>query len=403
MPNTNSAFSSIIASVLSSSSPAAGSAEAAVASVISANATTQAPSGTALENLNQWEQACYKAVSRYRNWLTHNMILFLTDFLNSDKGNGDIKEISGGLVDHMAEHALGNLAAHGVVHIAADTGGHMIVKLFLEKGTAAVLGGVAGFVIDVVIESTIGGFFEKIKTTQLVGYTAGQIDALVTGVVNPIADEKQQQILKTMQDLRTDLIKDPPSAEQWTDIRMGAAIASFELSGVLPNEKDERLYRLMALIDDVYGRESVPAEQDPPIVPPTGEHVITFTMQHTEVKTGQTSIDVPEDNGTLLVLFRGYDGFNDDGEFGEVDIESPAAPAAWTRPRPPRDYNVLLYLTGSAFDTTIGVPRVYRVGFQEYGVWFNLAKGVYHLTIQRGDDHIVALCGEGKYWVKTGL
>jgi hypothetical protein len=399
MSDPASAYQAIIASVFSTSpvSPT----EAALAGVIQRNASTQAPPSSALEMLNKWEQECYGALSRYRNWLTHNMILFLTDFLNSDKGNKEIKEITGGFVDHMAEHALGNLAAHPVVDIAAEGGGHQIAKLFLERGTARVLGGIAGFVIEIVVETALAKLFDTTK--QLVSYTSNQIDGLVTGAVNPTVDAKQQVLLKAMQDLRSDLLTDPPSADQWTDIKLGLAVAMLDVAGTLRDEKDERLYRLVALIDDVFSRPTVPAEQDSPVVLPTADHDVAFTMQHTEVKTGQTSIDVPDDNGTLVVRFRAYDCFNDDGEFGEVDIESPDAPHSWTTPRPPRDYHVLVYQTGTAMDTTIGVPRVYRVGFEEYGVWFNLAKGIYHLTLQRGDDHPVALCGEGKYWVKTGL
>jgi len=53
-------------------------------------------------------------------------------------------------------------------------------------------------------------------------------------------------------------------------------------------------------------------------------------------------------------------------------------------------------------DSTVGVTRVFHVGKEEYGVWFNLPTDVYHVTVQRADDHPVALCAAGTYWVKTG-
>jgi len=397
------AFDPAIASVQSSSPPAAGSVDEAFDNLIRKNASTQAPPSTAIEALNKWEQACYRAIGRYRNWLTHNMILFLADYLNSPQGSSGIEKIRGGFAEHFAEHALGNLASHTVVKIGEETGGHLIAKLFLEKGAAKVLGGVVGFVIEVVVEAVIGDLVNKAKAKEIVGYTAAQVDALVTGVVNPIADRRLGEVTKAMQDLRDDLAKDSPSAEQWSLIKADAIIATFEVDGVLLDEHDEHLYRQMALMADVYSRTSVPAEDASPVTLSGAGDDIGFTMQHAEVKTGQTSINVLGDGGTVVVRLRAYDCVEFDDGFSPVDINGPDASPSWKTPPPPREYDVRLYQTGTLSDSNVGVPRVYHVGKEEYGVWYNLPIGVYHVMAERGDDHIVALGAEGKYWLNTDL
>jgi hypothetical protein len=54
------------------------------------------------------------------------------------------------------------------------------------------------------------------------------------------------------------------------------------------------------------------------------------------------------------------------------------------------------------FDTTAGVPRVFAVNQEQYGAWYGLKKGVYHIRVWRSEDHPGALCGSGKYWVTSG-
>jgi hypothetical protein len=166
---------------------------------------------------------------------------------------------------------------------------------------------------------------------------------------------------------------------------------------------DERLYRLMALVAGIYGRSSAPAEDRPTVTFAGPGTAIGFTMQHREVRTGQTAIDVPEDGGTLLLSLRGFDAVEYDDGFSPVDIHGPDASPSWKTLPPPRDYDVQLYQAGTVSDADVSVPRVFAVGKEQHGAWYNLPKGRYHVVARRSDDHIVALCAEGRFWVKTGL
>ena len=402
MPDFSSVYRQIIASVLSSEPAEPDSPEAAFGQVIEGSTAAWGTPESALKALNQWEQECYAALARYRNLFTHNMILFLADDLNSS--GGGLEKITGGFAHHLADHAVANLGAIGVEKIGEHTGGHLVAKYLLQKGTARVFGGIVGFVIGVVVETAIAHLLQKTK--ELVDHTAQQIDGLVTQVVNPVVDREQRDVTVAVQRLRDDLTKESLSADELKVIRLDLIIATSKLKALWPDPNDEHDYRLMALMANVYSRTSVPAELSAPITLTGAGNDIGFTMAAAEVKTGQTSINVTGNGGIVVVRFRAYDCVNDDGEYSEVDIYASDAPAIWKSFPPPREYSVLLYqiTVPGVVEPTVGVPRVFDVGVEQYGVWFNLPAGVYYVTAQRSDPNPnVSLCAKGKYWVKTAL
>jgi hypothetical protein len=400
MLKPDSVFGPIISSVMSSAPAGAGSVEAAFSQVILANATTQAPSSRAMAAIDAWELAEQRALGRYRNWLTHNMILFLVDVLNSPQGGAGLERIKGGFGQNVAEQALGNLASMAAVKIGPEPGTKLIAKWLLEKGTARVLGGIVAFVVGAIVEAVFGDLLDK--TDQIVDYTADQIDTLVTAGVNPVVNANQEAVTKAIQELRADFMTANLSVPEWQIIQIDATLALSQVSVVVLDEDDEYLYRQMALRAEVYSRHEVPAETTPPIAPAGTGHDIGFRMQQALVKTEQTSIDVAEDGSTLILRLRGYDCIVDEDGFGPVDINAPDTPSHWKHPWPAREYAVQLYQKGTVVDSDVGVDRIFQVGQEEYGIWYNLPKGVYHVSVGRSSPHPVALCGDGKYWVQKG-
>jgi Domain of unknown function (DUF4157) len=349
--------------------------------------------------LNEWELAENRAINRYRNWLTHNMILFLSDVLQSGKGGAAIEKIKGGFAQNFAEQSLGNLGSLAGVEIGARVGGRQLAKLFLSLRTAKIFGGAVGFVVGAIIEALIGDLLDK--TNEIIKATAEQMDKLVTGLVNPIVNSKQEEITSAIQGLRDDILITSMSSQEWRHISNEIDTATDQIGQIFQDEGEESLYRQLALVSDVFSGKSVQAEEKSPVTLGNDQHDFQFRMEHTVVKTGQTSIIVTRDKGTVVVRSHGYDCLkDDDGSFFPVDIQGPDASPAWKVVPPPREYHIQLYQSGIISDSDIGVPRTFRVGKDEYGVWYNLAKGTYHLEAMRGDDHIVGLCAEGSYWVQ---
>ena len=400
MADTDLKLGQIATSIFSATPPKPGTADAAFADVIGNNATTQAPPQSPFEALNRWEDASDRALSRYRNWLTANMIKWLADWIRAPAEARALAGIKGTFAQHVAEHAVAGL---GVVpiEIGVQVGEHVIARLFLEKGAARVLGGIAGFVITTLVETAILGMLDK--TGQVIGYTADQISELVTGVVNPIVDSRQRDVRTALQKLRADLVKEQIPESEWRTLRAETVDAIRVLDESQKDAGDLRLYRMMALMSGVYQGASVTAEETSPVTLPPDPHDVTFTMQHTQVKTGQTEINVATAGGLIVVRFHGYDCIERDGAFVGVDATGPEAPTAWKTPPPPREYYVTLYQKGTISDTDVSVARAYHVGKDEYGVWFNLPPGSYYLRIERSDDHIVALAADGQYWAKSDL
>jgi hypothetical protein len=352
--------------------------------------------------LDGWERAVDETIDRYRDWLSHNMIRFLADVLQSDKGSEALAALHSSFVTSVAEEAVGNVASLGAVKLGARFGGRQLARLFLELRHARVLGGIVGFIVGAIVEALVGDLFDK--TAEIIKTTAEQVDKLVIGVVNPIVNAKEAFIREEVQDLRVSLIKQDLPAPDWerlaSEIRAATELAQQAFRAV----GDESLYRQLALSTGVYTGREVVAEQKPPVKLPAVEQEFGFTMQHRVVETGATAISVPNDRGTVVIRSKAIDCFQgeDVGKYDPIDISGPAASPAWKLTPPPRSYRIELYQAGVILDTTVSVPRVFGVNQEQYGVWYGLKKGVYHIRVWRSDDHPVALCGTGKYWVTSG-
>lgn len=205
--------------------------------------------------LNDWELARIQAINRYRDWLTHNMILLLSDVLRSGKGSTAIDKIKGSFAQNVAEQALGNLGALAAVEIGARIGGQKLTRLFLSLRTAKVFGGVVSFVVGAIIEALIGDLLDK--TNEIIKSTAEQMDELVTGVVNPIVDSKQGEMTKAIQDLRDGFGEKSMLVKEWLDTTKQIKKATDQVNQIFLNKKDEFLYRQLALISDVYSGKSL--------------------------------------------------------------------------------------------------------------------------------------------------
>jgi hypothetical protein len=344
----------------------------------------------AIEGLDKWELACNRAISRYRDLLTHNLILFLADVLTSGKGSAAIDKIKGGFIQNATEQALGNLVAMGGVVIGAHAGGRAFAKLFLAARTGKVLGGFVSFIIGAIIEAVVGDLLDK--SNEIIQATASQVDQLVTKVVNPAVNSKQQEFTRETQTLRSGFLSSGLTVQELSQATAEINSAIVQIESAFTDTNDEYLYRQLALAADVYSRRIAPAENKPPVSVPGDGNDIEFKMQHRLVKTGRTAISVVRDGATVVIRCRAEDCIEDEGVF------SPA----WMALPPPRNYYLQLYQGGFFSDTDIGVPREFHVEKEEYGVWYNLKRGTYHLMAWRVDDHPVAVCAEGKYWIAPG-
>jgi hypothetical protein len=367
-----------------------------------ATAITTGTKDDTVTALDRWERTVDQTMGRYRDWLSHNMIRFLADVLQSDKASEALTALHSSFVTGVAEEAAGNVASLGAVELGARFGGRQLARLFLELRHARVLGGIVGFIVGAIVEKLVSDLFDK--TAEIIRTTAEQVDKLVTGVVNPIVNANEAVIREEVQELRVSLIKQDLAAAGWerlaSEIRAATALAEQAFRDV----SDESLYRQLALSTGVYTGREVAAEQKRPVKLPAVEREFGFTMQHRVVETGTTAISVPNDGGTVVIRCKAIDCFQweDDGGYDPVDIGDPEAVPAWKLTPPPRSYRIELYQTGMIFDTTAGVPRVFAVNQEQYGAWYGLKKGVYHIRVWRSDDHPVALCGSGKYWVTSG-
>ena len=353
-----------------------------------------------LTAINTWERALQGALNRYRNWLTHNLIMFLSDVLRSGRGRAAMAAVDVSFGRNVAEQALGNLGALTAVEIGARYGGRQLARLFLSQRTARVLGGVVGFVVGSIIEALIGSLLDR--SNEVIRSTAERMDTLVTGVVNPIVNARQAEMTQAVQDLRDRLRKETMSDQDWQRLTYEVLKARTEVAQKFLKETDEYLYRQLALVADVYSGSSVPAEEGSPVKPGAVEQDLAFTMQHQVVKTGRTGILASSPRSDLVVRCRGYDCLRQqDGTFAPVDINGPHASPSWRMSPPPRSYAIQLYRSGTLVDREIGVPRTFNVGREQTAVWYNLPKGTYRIRVWRSSAHVVALAGEARYSVST--
>jgi hypothetical protein len=358
------------------------------------NKASAAARRESLNAIDNWEMEGNRAIGRYRNWLTHNMILFLGDLLSSGKGATAIDDMKGPFVKNVIQTMVGDAGSTIVKLAGARFGGQQLAKLFLTAGAAKWLGGIVGFVIGAIAETLIGELLDQ--TNEIIRATAGQIDALVTRVLNPIVDAKQQEMTAQLQELRTSLLGEGVTESEWRRAAREVAQSTDEVSRLFRDPGEESLYRQLSLRADVCSKTSVPAEEKSPLA--VGfEQDFHIRMQHRMVKTGETSILVFRDHGTVVVRSRGYDCMMDEDGAGPVDLKDPGGSPSWKQIPPPREYYLQLYQTGLVSESDVGVPREFHVGKEETGIWYNLPKGTYHLEAWRSDDHPVALCAEGTY------
>jgi hypothetical protein len=351
--------------------------------------------------LNNWELASGEALARYRNWLTHNMTMFMADVLKSGKGSAAIEKVKGGFAQNVGEQAAGNLGAMVVVEAGARAGARDLARLFLALRTARAFGGVVTFVAGAIVEALIGDLLDK--SDEIIQTTAEHMDQVVTKVVNPRVNAEQKTLTMNIQQLRARLATETMSVKEWTHVLEQINQAVTDVGKVFRDEHDEYLYRQLGLMAGVYSKSSVRAE-DRPVMPAKTEHALKFTMLHRVVKTGNTTISVGADKMTVLVRLRAHDCVEDEDDGAvPIDLKDPDGPPAFKLLPPPSRYGIQLYQSGFWSDKDIGKPRDFPVGREGFAVWYNVPKGDYHLLVYRGDDHPVGVCAEGAYSVEAPL
>ena len=354
---------------------------------------TTAAKQLALLGLDNWEQAGGREVARYRIWLTRNLGRFLGDLLSSEKGEAVFSKIKGGFAEGVLNEAVGNIVSSGAISLAGKYGGQKLIRLFFELRHAKVLGGIIGFIAGSIIESVVGDLLDR--TNEVIRTTAGQVVAYITNVVNPRADERQQQLTLMVQEIRRGL-----SAAELSEAEWAAYAHQFDEGTRMANAAmlaldDLSLYRQLALMADVYSGASIAAENHPPIAGPrTGKH-FTFSMQHAQVETKNTEIVVASDGANLLIECEAHHCLRDeDGEFYQVDVNGPDASPSWKGMK--STYYVELVSDRLIGTQTHGPSREFSEGMRQYAAWYGLSRGTYWLRIARGYTHIVALCGDGE-------
>lgn len=355
---------------------------------------------TAFQSINKWELSSGAAIDRYRNWLSHNMILFITDVLISGKGNTAIDAIKGDFTESVMSQVPGNLSSLAVVDLGVKNAGKQFAKYFIVARGAKILGGIISFVIGSIVEALVGELLDK--TNEIVKATSGQIDTLITTLVNPIANNKQKALTGAVQSLRDQLLSENITTLESLAIAGQITESINDVDKAFLNQNDESLYRQLALKADVYSKDFVPAEEKAPVKLGGNEKDIAFTMQHRVVDTGQTVFDVFANKGTFVLKLKSYNCINEDG-YSPIDLKSPDTPNSFKQYPPADEFFVTLSQRSTGLfssDSQIGVSRKFNVGREEYGTWYNLPKGSYKITIFRVDRHPVALCAAGKYWIQ---
>lgn len=350
--------------------------------------------------LDDCEVALDGFFARYRKWLTHNMIAFVGDVSKSGKADKAMASVNSGFGEGVLKEAVVNAISLGAIELGTEYGGKQFAKYFLTIRAAKVVGGVFSFIVGAILEYLVGGLFDN--TAAIIQATGDRIDALVNGTLNPVVDGKLNSVRKSIQQSRNDFAKLALAHSAWEAEKKDILELTKAAGQALPDVNDFSLYRKAALMAKVFSGGTVVAEDKAPGKMTSAGGSLGFVIQHKELKKpGQTKIVVVKDNSKVVLRLRSFDCLKDEsGEVDPVDIKTDG-PNAWRNTPPASEYLVELYQPGFFVDSTISIPRVFQVGKEQYGIWYNVPTGTYFVYIWGRLYHPVALCGTGQYWVEA--
>jgi len=357
------------------------------------------------DSITSVEETLDEAISRLRNWLTHNLSLFLTDVMMSDNGNALETLRSDGFGSALLRTMIGDAFAVGGTLAGSYGGGRKLIRFFLVLRTARVFGGVIGFIVSSIIETIVASFFDR--TNQILSESAESIRELVIMVINPGVDSIGRELRGEFRTLRDRIRELDEPVNFWRELRTALGQVEENYESSIPDIRDESLYRQLALQTGVYSGQDVVAESEEPQGITGQESQFEFSMQHRMVDTGRTRINVTEDNSTVVIRSQAFDCLRgNDGEFSPVDARGESAAPSWLLTPPASIYTIMLLRRSSSLFGEISsefhIPRRFNVNATEYGIWHRVPRGTYSLRIYRGGYHPVALCGEGGYRVESG-
>jgi hypothetical protein len=361
-------------------------------------------------NFNTASDATFKAIdeselamddlmARCRNWLTHNMILFTSDLLKSKKGRRIFDATNSATVD-VGKEAIVNFLALGPTKLGEEYLVKPMQMLLTSVKVGKLLGGAFTFIIGSILEYAIGEIFDE--TSAIVEKTAEQMDSVVTGIVNPVANKKQKLIRIATQQMRAGLRSLNSTDAEWAQRTESILTTKKAAECAVPDETEASLYRQLSLKNEIYGGAEVPAEKNPPLVissKTNGKFPVVIRKKY--VESGYTKINVSKDDSTLVILMRTYDCLKGLDRFDfENEVKDYPQYADLDR-------SFSITLCGEPIDSFEArfsmnkVPRTFHVAKHEYGIWYNLKKGTYTLFISRPDSSSpLGLCGLGNYWVE---
>jgi hypothetical protein len=351
--------------------------------------------------VNDVERTFERALSRYRNWLTHNLILVLSDGLSS----GDIAPLSAinspfGL--ELTKSITADLWGLGGTLIGSEIiRGEQLIRLFFELRRASVITGIFGFISSAIIETIVSSLFDQ--TARIISHTAAQIANLVTSVINPAVDSELENLENIFQSLNDYMRQQLLNPEAWGDLNRALILAQDSANQAIPNIADESLYRQLALFAGVYSHRSVEAESEMPLTVSGHESPFTFNMANLIVETRRTIFNVDQDNSILIIRSTGMDCVNTVSDDEPSDDEPSTAQRHLLESDMRKTYSIQLK-TYSDFspivqDRNFSISREFIVNETGYGIWYGVPRGSYWMRIYRPSSLPVGLCGEGSYQI----
>ncbi len=380
----------------------AGSASKAKEIVISAND---------VENrLGGWRIAFARMLSRLNLWSAKNLADFAADWLNSDKGNTEIKKIEGGIADKAVESAAKEMGGWAVSKIGKRIAAAALSVLFLATRAASILGGVVMFVVGELLSAIVEWLTNK--TAQLVEYVVTFTSELMLATSQNIF-KRNEEVTESSEELGAAIRSTVLTATQLAEMDDSLRVSTMQLDAAIADPEDRSLYLRLALSNEVYdsgrpplaalfGQSEVDATKKPlEAIAGQGEKV-AFIILHDEAGEGPAR-KAAYDLNTVQLGLDSWHCHKDLGLNRRLDLEKDKSELDAIDPGLlttilPTSFRVTLTRVGSGKDPYLP-ERWFNVGCKEFATWYNVPKGEYRLVIHRyaAHWHPIRLCGIGEF------
>lgn len=339
----------------------------------------------------QMKDAYTAAMSRYRNWLTNNLSRFLGDVFGSGRPTA-LGAVRNTFLRSYLITLVGDAFGGVGTTLAARAGARQLASAFWIARRMPYLGGIAAFFAGAIIETIVTGLFDR--SQEIARLAAIGVGNIVTELINPAVDAELEALAEVFDDLSSAMQQQDLTPDQWGEVRTAFTEARDCATNAYSDVEDQSLYRQLALSTGVYGRDRVTAERNLPQSLPGTETAFHFTIEMITVE-GPTRIVVPPEGDGSIIVIRSH-AWN-------CLVDAPAGPMIREPQGMPLTYTIelmhMIYTPVTCFWLDYHIPRVFRVGSDQYGVWYGVPSGIYRMRILRPYPHAVALCGEGGYWV----